>query len=160
MLTRQGHESDEHQRGIVIHDRSATERRVQNWADRWRLIESRIGVSGFIFVDVPFFADSQASRLLQAANFVRLVVVASTAWRLPMSVGSNPCGHTSTKPTARCTAWSASPAPSKQGSARVRHARRARCNCDGEAASRDALADQESLADRRPPALPAFGVRT
>jgi len=53
----------------VIHDRSATERRVQSWADRWRLIESRIGVLTHL-VDVPFFADSQASRLLQAADFV------------------------------------------------------------------------------------------
>ena len=69
MLTRQAKERGEHQRGIVIHDRSATERRVQNWTDRWRLIESRIGVLTHL-VDVPFFADSQASRLLQAADFV------------------------------------------------------------------------------------------
>ncbi|MGH2865377.1 MAG: DUF3800 domain-containing protein, partial [Solirubrobacteraceae bacterium] len=46
-----------------------TERRVQNWADRWRLIESRIGVLTHM-ADVPFFADSRASRLLQAADFV------------------------------------------------------------------------------------------
>ncbi len=72
MLTRQAHDagSDEpRQRGIVIHDRSSTERRVQDWADRWRLIESRIGVLTHM-ADVPFFADSRASRLLQAADFV------------------------------------------------------------------------------------------
>jgi Protein of unknown function (DUF3800) len=70
MLTRRGHEAGgQHQRGIAIHDRSSTERRVQNWADRWRLIESRIGVLTHM-ADVPFFADSRASRLLQAADFV------------------------------------------------------------------------------------------
>jgi uncharacterized protein DUF3800 len=69
MLTRQGRESAEHQRGIVIHDRSVTERRVQNWADRWRLMAGRIGVLTHM-TDVPFFADSKASRLLQAADFI------------------------------------------------------------------------------------------
>jgi hypothetical protein len=69
MLTRRAHESGEHQRGIVIHDRSITERRVQDWADRWRLLSGRIGVLTHM-TDVPFFADSKASRLLQAADFI------------------------------------------------------------------------------------------
>jgi hypothetical protein len=70
MLTRRGNEAGEpHQRGIVIHDRHAGERTVQDWAARWRLLESRIGVLTHL-VDVPFFADSKASRLLQAADFV------------------------------------------------------------------------------------------
>jgi hypothetical protein len=64
-----GARSDGPGRFLLIHDRSATERRVQTWADRWRLIESRIGVLTHL-VDVPLFADSQASRLLQAADFV------------------------------------------------------------------------------------------
>ena len=121
MLTCQAKEQGEHQRGIVIHDRSATERRVQNWTDRWRLIESRIGVLTHL-VDVPFFADSQASRLLQAADLSPGRCGATTACRLPMSVGSNLCGRTSTRLTARCTAWSTSPVASKWGSVRVRHA--------------------------------------
>ncbi len=69
MLTRRGRDTGVHERGIVIHDRSSTERRVQDWTDRWRLIESRIGVLTHM-ADVPFFADSRASRLLQAADFV------------------------------------------------------------------------------------------
>jgi hypothetical protein len=69
MLTRHAHEAGEHQRGIVIHDRSVTERRVQNWADRWRLLSGRIGVLTHM-TDIPFFADSRASRLLQAADFI------------------------------------------------------------------------------------------
>jgi hypothetical protein len=69
MLTRRGHAAGQHQRGIVIHDRSITERRVQNWADRWRMLEGRIGVLTHLS-DVPFFADSRASRLLQAADFI------------------------------------------------------------------------------------------
>ena len=69
MLTRYAHDTGEHQRGIVIHDRSVTERKVQNWADRWRLLSGRIGVLTHM-TDVPFFADSRASRLLQAADFI------------------------------------------------------------------------------------------
>jgi hypothetical protein len=69
MLTRYAHETGEHQRGIVIHDRSVTEREVQDWADRWRLLSGRIGVLTHM-TDVPFFADSKASRLLQAADFI------------------------------------------------------------------------------------------
>jgi hypothetical protein len=69
MLQRQATESGEHQRGIVIHDRDATESRVQNWADKWRMMAGRIGVLTHM-IDVPFFADSRSSRLLQAADFV------------------------------------------------------------------------------------------
>jgi Protein of unknown function (DUF3800) len=69
MLERQAKASGEHQRGIVIHDRDATEPRVQNWTDKWRLISGRIGVLTHM-IDVPFFADSRSSRLLQAADFV------------------------------------------------------------------------------------------
>jgi Protein of unknown function (DUF3800) len=69
MLHRQAKVTGEHQRGIVIHDRSSTERRVQSWADRWRQLSGRIGTLHHM-VDVPFFSDSRASRLLQAADFV------------------------------------------------------------------------------------------
>jgi uncharacterized protein DUF3800 len=70
MLTRRGRKAGgRHERGIVIHDRHATERTVQDWTERWRLLESRIGVLTHL-ADVPFFADSDASRLLQAADFV------------------------------------------------------------------------------------------
>jgi hypothetical protein len=69
MLGRQGKLVGEHQRGIVIHDRSSTERQVQNWADKWRQLSGRIGTLTHM-TDVPFFSDSRASRLLQAADFV------------------------------------------------------------------------------------------
>lgn len=69
MLGRQGKLAGEHQRGIVIHDRSSTERQVQNWADKWRQLSGRIGTLTHM-TDVPFFSDSRASRLLQAADFV------------------------------------------------------------------------------------------
>jgi hypothetical protein len=70
MLTRRGAEAGgRHERGIVIHDRQAGERTVQGWADSWRLLETRIGVLTHL-ADVPLFADSEASRLLQAADFV------------------------------------------------------------------------------------------
>lgn len=69
MLERQARATGEHQRGIVIHDRSSTERRVQSWADKWRQLSGRIGILTHM-TDVPFFSDSKASRLLQAADFV------------------------------------------------------------------------------------------
>ncbi|MGI8803375.1 MAG: DUF3800 domain-containing protein [Solirubrobacteraceae bacterium] len=69
MLTCRGNESGDRQRGIVIHDRATTERRIQDWTDRWRLLSGRIGTLTHI-TDVPFFADSRASRLLQAADFI------------------------------------------------------------------------------------------
>lgn len=69
MLERQAHDSGEHQRGVVIHDQDATENRVQSWADKWRLMAGRIGILTHM-IDVPFFADSRSSRLLQAADFV------------------------------------------------------------------------------------------
>lgn len=69
MLTRQGNQSGDHQRGVVIHDRDAIESQAQNWTDKWRLIAGRIGLLTHM-IDVPFFSDSRASRLLQAADFV------------------------------------------------------------------------------------------
>lgn len=69
MLGRQAKVTGEHQRGIVIHDRSSTERQVQSWADKWRQLSGRIGTLTHM-TDVPFFSDSRASRLLQAADFV------------------------------------------------------------------------------------------
>ncbi len=69
MLTRQAHASGVHERGIVIHDRRLIERDVQAWVDGWRRVAGRIGKLTH-FTDVPFFADSRASLLIQAADFV------------------------------------------------------------------------------------------
>jgi hypothetical protein len=69
MLTRQANATGTHQRGMVIHDRRIVERDVQGWVDVWRRVAGRIGKLTHI-VDVPLFADSRASRLIQAADFV------------------------------------------------------------------------------------------
>lgn len=59
-----------HRRGIVIHDESTIERSLQAWTQRWRELAGRIpGTLGHI-VDVPLFADSRASRMIQAADLV------------------------------------------------------------------------------------------
>ena len=69
MLQTQAKASGVHQRGIVIHDRRVVERDVQSWAHDWRQVAGRIGKLTHLS-DVPFFADSRASRLIQAADFV------------------------------------------------------------------------------------------
>lgn len=69
MLTRQANVLGVHQRGMVIHDRRIVERDVQGWVNTWRRASGRIGKLTHI-ADVPLFADSQASRLIQAADFV------------------------------------------------------------------------------------------
>ncbi len=69
MLTRQAAQSGTHERGIVIHDRRVIEKDVQGWAGMWRHVAGRIGKLTHL-ADVPLFADSRASRLIQAADFV------------------------------------------------------------------------------------------
>ncbi len=60
----------EHWRGVVVHDESNIENNVQAWTQRWREVAGRIpGKLGHV-VDVPFFADSKASRMIQAADLV------------------------------------------------------------------------------------------
>lgn len=70
MLTRQGNVSGHHEAGIVIHDRRLIqERDIQLAAERWRHVAGRIGTLTHL-ADVPLFADSRASRLIQASDFV------------------------------------------------------------------------------------------
>lgn len=69
LLTRQARASGVHQQGIVIHDRRVVEKDIQGWVDTWRHVAGRIGKLTH-FTDVPLFADSRASRLIQAADFV------------------------------------------------------------------------------------------
>jgi hypothetical protein len=69
LLTRQGNQSGVHEAGIVIHDKAGLERMVQGRADKWRHYSGRIGLLTHL-ADVPFFADSRASRLIQASDFV------------------------------------------------------------------------------------------
>lgn len=70
MLGRKVRATGEHRRGIVIHDESHVEKSVQAWTQRWREVAGRIpGTLGHI-VDVPLFADSRASRMIQGADLV------------------------------------------------------------------------------------------
>ena len=70
MLTRQGYALRHHEAGIVIHDRRLLiERDIQQQTERWRHVAGRIGTLTHL-ADVPFFADSRASRLIQASDFV------------------------------------------------------------------------------------------
>ena len=73
MLTRRSRELGERQTGFVIHDKRTIERDVQRATQSWREMASRMGVLTHL-ADVPVFADSKASRLLQAADF--------TSWAL------------------------------------------------------------------------------
>ena len=63
------------ERGIVISDVSHREDDIQTWAKRWRRTASEWGTIDRL-VEVPLFADSTASRLLQAAD-----LLAWSTWR-------------------------------------------------------------------------------
>lgn len=57
-------------RGLVIHDRRVVaERDIQSWTSEWRAAAGRIGRL-MNLADVPLFADSRATRLLQVADLV------------------------------------------------------------------------------------------
>lgn len=61
-------------RGLVIHDRRVVaERDIQSWVAAWRSTAERIGQLRNL-ADVPLFADSRATRLLQAADIVSYAV--------------------------------------------------------------------------------------
>ena len=57
-------------RGLVIHDRRlVAEQDIQSWVSGWRAMAGTIGQLRNL-ADVPLFADSRATRLLQAADLV------------------------------------------------------------------------------------------
>lgn len=56
--------------GLVIHDkRVVAERDIQSWTSEWRVAAGNIGRIRNL-ADVPLFADSRATRLLQVADLV------------------------------------------------------------------------------------------
>lgn len=57
------------QRGLIIHDRSGVEGTFQQWTSQWRVASSSLG-RVVNLADVPLFADSRATRGLQAADLV------------------------------------------------------------------------------------------
>ena len=57
-------------RGLVIHDRRVVaEQDIQSWTAGWRVAAGNVGRVRNL-ADVPLFADSRASRLLQAADLL------------------------------------------------------------------------------------------
>lgn len=91
MLTRQGHEAGDqnHQVGLIIHDERVIEKSVQSWTDQWRHAAGRIGTLTHL-AEIPLFADSRASRLIQMADFV--------AWALWRYYGLSPADERWIKP--------------------------------------------------------------
>ena len=69
MLSRREHETGRPQTGFVIHDRNSLELDVQRAVADWREMAGRLGTLDRL-ADVPVFADSHVSRLIQAADFV------------------------------------------------------------------------------------------
>jgi len=57
------------QTGLIVHDRSSVEGTLQSWTNQWRVASSSLGPLRNL-ADVPMFADSRASRALQAADLV------------------------------------------------------------------------------------------
>ena len=69
MLRRLGDELGQPQTGFVIHDRNSLELDVQRAVADWRQVAGRLGALNHL-ADVPVFADSHVSRLIQAPDFV------------------------------------------------------------------------------------------
>jgi hypothetical protein len=64
MLRRRTQSLGQRQIGLAIHDKHYMERDVQRATETWRHIRGRIGTLHHL-ADVPLFADSGASRLIQ-----------------------------------------------------------------------------------------------
>lgn len=70
MLKRIRSETGVDNRGLVIHDRRVVaERDIQDWTREWQKAAGSVGQLRNL-ADVPLFADSRASRLIQAADLV------------------------------------------------------------------------------------------
>lgn len=70
MLRRLREHLDRPNRGLVIHDRRVlAEHDIQSWVSEWRTAAGSVGQLENL-ADVPLFADSRATRLLQVADLV------------------------------------------------------------------------------------------
>lgn len=67
--------------GIAIADETHLERQIQQWAEGWRETATALGQLDHL-ADVPLFANSKATRLLQAADLV--------AWSVWRAHGTDP----------------------------------------------------------------------
>lgn len=73
--------------GLVIHDRRRTEPRIQAWATRWRSEGGWLRSPGRL-AEVPLFADSRVSRLVQAADLVSYALFREYGNVLPDQTGA------------------------------------------------------------------------
>ncbi|MEN0084599.1 MAG: DUF3800 domain-containing protein [Leifsonia sp.] len=73
--------------GLVIHDRRRTEPRIQAWARRWRNEGEWLRSPGRL-AEVPLFADSRVSRLVQAADLVSYALFREYGNALPDQTGA------------------------------------------------------------------------
>lgn len=70
LLMRRLHAQGDTQRALIIFDESRYESSLQTLLRGYRSLGTRFGGTLKNFADVPFFADSQATRLLQLADLV------------------------------------------------------------------------------------------
>ncbi|MDT0305516.1 DUF3800 domain-containing protein [Streptomyces sp. DSM 44917] len=74
MLKRNKRDGDHADLGLVIHDRRlVAERDIQDWTREWRRAAGTIGRLRNL-ADVPLFADSKATRLIQVADLVSYAI--------------------------------------------------------------------------------------
>ena len=66
-------EKNDPQRGLILFDKSATERRIQTLAQEFKYNGHTFGVT-HNYAEVPVFLDSRASRLIQLADLVAYAV--------------------------------------------------------------------------------------
>ena len=68
------HRKGDTQRGLIVFDKCATERRLQTLAREFKTSGHSFGVTRN-FADVPMFVDSEATRLIQLADLVAFAIL-------------------------------------------------------------------------------------
>jgi hypothetical protein len=74
LFLRRLHSRGDTQRGLIIFDESRYENSLQTLLAEYRSLGTRFGGTVKNFADVPFFANSKATRLLQLADLVAYAV--------------------------------------------------------------------------------------
>ena len=74
LFLRRLHAQGDTQRGLIIFDESRYEASLQTLLAEYRVFGTRYGATVKNFADVPFFANSKATRLLQLADLVAYAV--------------------------------------------------------------------------------------
>jgi len=74
LFLRRLHAQGDTQRGLIIFDESRYEASLQTLLAEYRVLGTRYGATVKNFADVPFFANSKATRLLQLADLVAYAI--------------------------------------------------------------------------------------